>query len=56
MNSNIISKFLLLACLLAVTPLAGALAGIILAWLSIMRLSETGINLEMFAEGAAKDS
>ncbi len=33
--------------------MSGALAGIFLAWLSIMRLGETGISLEMFAEGAA---
>jgi len=37
----------------SILTLSGALAGMILAWLSIMRLSETGINLEMFAEGAA---
>ncbi len=36
-----------------ILTLSGALAGMLLAWLSIMRLSETGINLEMFAEGAA---
>jgi len=37
----------------SILTLSGALVGMILAWLSIMRLSETGINLEMFAEGAA---
>lgn len=37
----------------SILTLSGALAGFFLAWLSMLRLSETGINLEMFAEGAA---
>lgn len=36
-----------------ILTMSGALAGIALAWLSILRLSETGINLEMFSQGAA---
>lgn len=36
-----------------ILTLSGAFAGMILAWLSILRLSNTGINLERFADGAA---
>ncbi|MDG5767593.1 FtsX-like permease family protein [Balneolales bacterium ANBcel1] len=37
----------------SILTMTGAFAGILLAWLSIMRLGKTGINLEMFADGAA---
>lgn len=36
-----------------VLTFSGALAGMALAWLSIRHLGKTGINLEMFAQGAA---
>lgn len=47
---RVFAMIMLEACILT---LSGALGGMLLGWVSIMRLSQTGINLEMFAEGAA---
>jgi len=37
-----------------ILSICGAATGILLAWLSIRHFSDAGINLEMFAEGAAQ--
>lgn len=46
--------FLMIMLEATILTLTGALAGIGLAWLSIRQLSESGINLEMFASGLAE--
>lgn len=46
--------FLMIMLEATILTLTGALAGIGLAWLSIRQLSESGINLEMFATGLAE--
>jgi len=37
-----------------ILTITGAAAGIILAWVTIRHFSTSGVNLEMFAEGAAQ--
>lgn len=47
---RVFAMIMLEACILT---LSGALGGMLLGWASTARLSQTGINLEMFADGAA---